>query len=337
MKNYFTLLDKVLHKELRPWLEANNPDEKFASMISGIKNVEPTFQPKYEINFERPFNYKTKYYSKLILNEKINTINHLLDALHEDDSIQLLKYRLNETLNKKLKTKIQDIGKIIKDQQFELSYINPRKTTFDIDREHKANTFVIQLLKTSLIHIYLEIQEEFNDWIQDELVIEDFFSQLLFEPIPDKFYISKIPNIEVETSKPDAQEEIPTYGEISLDSFTYIKFDKNPDNLNDLCDSLKKHGFIDQKTTTSNFKKVFSGNPITVPIVWTGNPSEFAYFIKLIHNQYRLVADLKQKQWKVAVQCFVKEDSTQFHPSVRKLQRPASTGDKLDRIVDHLL
>ena len=130
MKNYFTILDDILYKGMRPWLEANNPDEKFVSMISSIKQVEPTFQAKYEIQFERPFNYKTKYYSKLILNEKIKTTNLLLEALQEDDTPQLIKYRLNATLNKKLKTKIKDIGSIIKEQQLELSYINPRKNTF---------------------------------------------------------------------------------------------------------------------------------------------------------------------------------------------------------------
>jgi hypothetical protein len=260
-----------------------------------------------------------------------------LEALQEDDTPQLIKYRLNATLNKKLKTKIKDIGKIIKERGFDLSYINPRKTTFDKDPDHKTNTFIFQLLKISLIHIYLEIQEAFKEWIHDELVLEDFFSQLLFEPIPHKFYIRKIVNIEMETAKTPKQMAVSTTKKVSLTSFTYIKLDKNPDNLNDLCDSLKKNGFINQKTTVTNFKKVFSGKEVTEPIVWTSNPSDFAYFIKLIHNKHKLVVDLKQKQWKVAVQCFVKEDGTPFHNNIRKLQRPASTGDKLDRIVEHLL
>ncbi len=336
MKNYFKVLDNILYKGLRPWLEANNPDEKFASMISGVKQIEFTFQPKYEIQFERPFNNKTKYYTKLILNEKIRTTNLLLETLQEDETPQLIKYRLNATLNKKLKTNIKDIGTIIKEQQFELSYINPRKTTFDIDQEHKTNTFVFQLLKTSLIHIYLEIQEAFKDWIQDEFVIEDFYSQLLFEPIPDKFYIRKIINIEVGKVNTPKQKDTSTTKKVSLASFTYIKLDTNPDNLNDLCDNLKKNGFIHHKTKVTNFKKVFSGKKITTPIIWTGYPSEFSYFIKLIHNRHKLVAYLKQKQWKVAVQCFVKEDGSHFDTSIRKLQRPASTGSKIEKAVSLL-
>lgn len=193
MKNHFIILDEIIYKGLRPWLEANNPDEKFASMISSVKEIEPTFQPKYQVNFERPFNNKTKYYSKFILAEKLKAINGLLDALHEDENPQLIKYRLNDTLNKKLKTKIKDIGKIIKDQQFEPSYIDPKKTTFDVDQDHKTNTYVFQLLKVSLIHMYLEIQEVFKSWVKDDFVIEDFYTQLLFEPITEKTYIEEAP------------------------------------------------------------------------------------------------------------------------------------------------
>jgi hypothetical protein len=335
MKNYFTKLDEILYKGMRPWLPANYPDEKFAPLISAIKQVDPTFSLGYQVNFERPFNNKTKYYSKFILNEKIKTINDLMDILQEDDTPQLVKYRLNATLNKKLKTKIKDIGNIIKEQQFELSYIDPRKTTFDVDQEHKTNTFVFQLLKTSFIHIYLEIQEVFKDWIQDDFVIDDFYSQLLFEPIPDETYIKKIQIIEAlpttEKKVSDAAVE-----EVSLKSFTYIDYYKNSDKLTDLCDSLKKSGFIHKDTTTVHFKKVFSGKEINTPIIWTGNPTEFSYFIKLIHNIHELVLYLKQDQWKVATECFIRDDGSKFKNSVRKLDRPAKTGDKLDKAVSLL-
>jgi len=53
-----------------------------------------------------------------------------LDVLHEDENPQLIKYRLNYTLNKKLKAKINDIGKIIKDQQFESLYIPKENNIF---------------------------------------------------------------------------------------------------------------------------------------------------------------------------------------------------------------
>jgi hypothetical protein len=337
MKNYFSTLDEILYKGLRPWLNANNPDEKFTAMISGIRTVPPVFQPQYEIKFERPFNSKTKYYTKLITNETTKSCNQLFDVLLEDDAPQLIKYRINDTLNKKLKTRLKDIGKLIKDQKFEIDYINPRKTTFDIDPEHKSNTFIIQLLKLSLMNIYLEIQEKFRQWIQDELIIEDFYSQLLFEPIPDNSYIEKIQIIKTSLNEPNIPIEDSTSEEAPIYSFTYKQLVNNPDKLNDLWDSLKYFGFIAKNTTSPNFKKVFSGKEITNPVVWTGNLSEFAYFITLIYNTHKLVKDLKQKQWQVARKCFVKADGNSFDNNVRKLQRPVTTGDYLDKAVKLLL
>jgi hypothetical protein len=337
MKNYFSTLDEILYKGLRPWLNANNPDEKFASMISAIKTVSPIFQPHYEIKFERPFNSKTKYYTKLITNETINSCNQLFDVLMEDETPQLILYRLNDTLSKKIKTRLKDVGKLIKDQKFEIDYINPRKTTFDIDQEHKTNTFIIQLLKLSLMYIYLEIQEKFRQWIQDELILEDFYSQLLFEPIPVNSCIEKIQLIEITPSEPNIIIEKSPNHILSVNSFTYNQYFNNPDKLNDLFDSLKHFGFISDSSTLANFKKVFSNKEIVNPIIWTGNPSEFSYFIKLFYVQYKFVANLKQKQWDIACKCFVQADGSLFDKSkLRGLKKPQLSYKQLEVAVTNL-
>jgi len=91
MKNYLHTLDEIIYKGLRPWLSENNPDEKFAPMLSGVQEVNLSCQAKYHINFERPFNNKTKYYSKFINAQKINAINQLLNLLQEDENPQLIK------------------------------------------------------------------------------------------------------------------------------------------------------------------------------------------------------------------------------------------------------
>lgn len=254
MKNYFTILDNILYKEMRPWLEANNPDQRFSAMISSIKLVQPTFQPKHEIQFERPFNNKTKYYSKLIHSEKIKTTNLLLEAMQEDDIPQLIKYRLNATLNKKLKSKIKDIGNIIKEQQFELSFINPRLTTFDVDQEHKTNTYIFQLLKTSLIHIYLEIQYVYKEWIQDEFLIEDFYSQLLFEPIPDETFIKEATTIIEITPQPIIVKP----QETQKISFTPILDENRPSkkgvtSFHDLIRNPQRFGSFEEKLFQNDF------------------------------------------------------------------------------------
>ena len=111
----------------------------------------------------------------------------------------------------------------------------------------------------------------------------------------------------------------------------------NYDNLTNLWDSLKNNNFIAADTDPRAFKKVFSGNQITKQIVWTGNPSEFAYFIKLIYNVHQLVEDLKQKQWRVACKCFVQANGTPFDRSkLRTLKMPQLSHKQLELAVDNL-
>lgn len=194
MNNELTQLDEILYKGLRPWLDTNKPDEKFTPVISKIKTVYPGFQMLYEIDFIRPFNSKTEYYQKLILNESVAYCNNVVELINEDDNTKLKKYWLNDTLNNKLQTRLKDIGSIIKEKQYDISYINPRKNSFVQDADHKTATYVMQLLKTAFIRIYLEIQEVFKELFSHQLLIEDdFYTRFLNEPVPDNSFLKEVP------------------------------------------------------------------------------------------------------------------------------------------------
>jgi len=330
------ILDDILYKGLQPWLPENNPDEKFAPMLSEVKAFEPKIKMKYEVDFFRPFNNKTKYYQKLIFREMNKYCDLVISLIADDSNHQVKKYWLNDTLEKKLKTRLKEIGKLLKERHLDISYIDPSKSTFDMDANHKTETYIIQLLKTCLIKIYLEIQDAFLIFRDDVMVIEDFYTQLLFEPIPTNSFLKEVQQIiEIEPVKTIAIE-IPTPVDVkSFNSFTYKKLSKNSESLNDLCDSLKKNKMIADDTTTIYFKKVFSGKEIAQPIVWVGNSSEFYYFIHLLYAEYKLVDDLKQKQWKVACQCFIQPDDIKFEPSkLRLLKKPQLTAYKIEKAID---
>jgi hypothetical protein len=337
MSNQTEILNKILYKGLRPWLVQNSFEVKFASLLRSLKELSFDFNFLYEINFFRPIDDKTKYYSRLIQNTVKVDIERISNLISEDNTENLIRYWLDDTLNKGLKTRLKDIGILIKEKDFALKYIDPKKPIIDVDQEHKANTYIIQLLKLAYMQLYLEIQDRFSTWIDDKMIIEDFYSQLLFEPAPDVQFLTNIQPIEIEVIEKPFKKPVfrPTVN--SFNSFTYIELAKNPDKLTDLCDSLKKHIFISQETNVPNFKRIFSNSEIKSPVVWTGKISELFYFIKLIHNDYKLVEDLKQKQWEVTCQCFVDADGNSFDRSkFRSLKRPNSTGHIIKKIVEHL-
>ena len=109
------------------------------------------------------------------------------------------------------------------------------------------------------------------------------------------------------------------------------------DKLTDLWDSLKLNNFISTDTPLPTFKKIFSGTEINNPVKWKGKISELYYFIKLIYTDFKLVENLKQKQWQVTCICFVNENGEPFSRSqFRSLKRPNLTGDKIDKAVNLL-
>lgn len=337
MQNQLTLFDRILKGDLCPWLNENKPDEKFASKLSEIKTFDPGFPLAYSIEFYRPFNHKTKYYSKLLLNETVRYTNTVISAIQQNTDNRIIKFALNDTLNKKLKTKLKFIGDLIKDKNLDIKYINPAHTAFDVDADHKTDTYIIHLLKTCFMVIYLEIQDKFNGHIEDILVKEDFFTQLLFEPIPVDTFISKsAPTIilneetkEIDTANPSTEKYIR--------SFSYLKLKHESENLTNLFDSLKLYNLIDQGTSLPNFKKVFSGKVVSTPIKWTGNQSEFYYFIQLLYTKWELMEDVKQRQWEIAVHCFVNKNNTPFdRKKLKNSKVPKSSQESLEKVVSNL-
>ena len=337
MKNIPIIYDQILYGNLSPWHEANKPDAKFIPLLSNIKTIEPTFQPVYDFDFIRHFNNKTWYYHKLIVNEANNYCNYIINLINADENENLKQYWINDTLNKKLHTRLIEIGKLIQDNDYSLLYINPLNNTYNEDSDHKTDTFVIQLLKTALIKVYLEIQEVYKSLISDTILeVEDFYTQLLFEPIPATKYIKSAQKVIIIEPITEVIVELLKQEKSASKalSFKYKKLATNSEAIKDLCDSLKFNDLIDKKTNLTDFKKIFSGEEINKPVVWTGNISDLYYFVALIHNELKYVENLKQQHWKVTCRCFIKPDNSIFeHTSLKTQKKPQINASMIEKVV----
>lgn len=112
-------------------------------------------------------------------------------------------------------------------------------------------------------------------------------------------------------------------------SFTYKKWRFESTNLTYLKESLIDKKLIASDTELKHFRKVFSGEAIEKPIVWTGKISELSYFIKQLHNELKLVEDLKQHQWFVAINCFVQENGEPYIRTRLKNQKVPTTSKNI--------
>ncbi len=254
MNNELVIFDQILYGDLIPWHDENKPDEKFSSMIGEVKKTEYNFQPLNEISFQRTFNQKTKYYHKLILTESIAYCNKIHQLINEDKNIKLQKYWRNDTLNKKIPSRLKDIGKIVKDRKYDIDYINPKKASFEIDSDYKTETYILHLLKVALIHIYLKVQELYKFLQDDDLLIEeDFYTQFLHEPIPETLFLKAAPQTIVVKPK-----------EVKPKKITFGYNETTTDKLRSICRLLTlKVDFIDEdQTSEDDFIEVMTSKDI---------------------------------------------------------------------------
>ncbi|TXD56915.1 hypothetical protein ES044_16105 [Polaribacter sp. IC066] len=119
-------------------------------------------------------------------------------------------------------------------------------------------------------------------------------------------------------------------------SFTYINNITGQSNLTSLKDSLIRKKLIASDTDLKDFRKVFGGEAIEKPIVWTGNISELSYFIKQLHNVLKYVVDLKQQQWVVTINCFIQEDGKLYNRTKLRAPKIPTTSKIIDKALKNL-
>lgn len=119
-------------------------------------------------------------------------------------------------------------------------------------------------------------------------------------------------------------------------SFNYIHYNNDQPNITYLMDSLKRNALIHQETKIGNFRSVFSGRPVEQKIIWTGNISELAHFIKTLHNTAKKVEDTKQKQWEITINCFQMADGTELTKDKLRTQKTPARASIIEKAVNIL-
>lgn len=338
MSNEPTNLRKILFGKLKPWGNRNLLQDKFKIDIQSLDEVVPGFTSRYVMSFFKPHTPKAKFYKKYIDNEAVNYINKVYYLVNQAADEDLRHYWVYTTLNKKLHQFLLDFAQELERQDYKIDYIDPNKQNQLKDREKSEETFIVHYLKHTIILIYLEIQNAFRNYLDEEpLEIADFYRNYFGEP-NEYGFITEIPTQD-EQAKPKPKIKTRTPKDITIyHSIPYIHYTTAPDNITNLWDCLKKNGFISEETRITDFKKIFSGKEFEKPVIWTGNRSELFYFVKLMLNKHKLIKPMRQRPWEIACNCFVDDMGDAFDfEKIRLLKRPKTTGDQMDACVSHLL
>ena len=170
MNNSLELFNQILFTNLRPWMQGQVSEQKYIDLLQAVSKEHYQFQPLYKVNFPKPLSAKRKYYSSLIENGAIKFLNTSYTVI-ENASQRGKKYWLNDTLNKKIKPTFKEVQQVIEEYGYSLDTIKTPTTIKDYENL-RDNSFIIQLLKFHLIHIYLEFQNKYAHLLNEELVSE---------------------------------------------------------------------------------------------------------------------------------------------------------------------
>ncbi len=246
------ILHNLLHKELFSHSALATSEEKFKQLLAGLEKSYYTFQPRFEISFNKPLNAKRKYYSVLI--DKLSTqyLNSATDDIAASSNDNERKYSVNASLKSITKLLVDTNGYI---EAYGLNFAN--LNTKGLDKETSDNTYIIQFLRLHLCRMYLEIQDNNKNYLKED--------SLSFDELNDKYFSDVISNTFIkEASKVKSDEKtvkhnqpapevkpsfVPHAGELQNrkkrnDILSYEEIIKNPDRFSRFEEALYNAGLI---------------------------------------------------------------------------------------------
>lgn len=196
-----------IHKDTR-----NERDYK--ELSNNFKNsIAYKTPPLFTISFvEKDFGAKRKYYKKLIDNETCKKFNKLINSFPEN-AIEHEHTFIYQIIFNEFKQYLIEVDEYIE------------KHNYDRTTIQEENTYVIQYLKTNMIWLFLELQERFAKYGEEDIfTIEEIYKHY-FNEVLDEYEVLKnnTENINGNLLKADTKTVKKPTKKVS---FGYLKEDK---------------------------------------------------------------------------------------------------------------
>jgi hypothetical protein len=322
----FPVFFRIMYGELHPQWPQNINGKKYTILLQDMIPCALCYKGNYQLAYLRPIDLKTAFYEQLLLAETDRYCAGVCEEISYYHDDRILAYLRDQILDKHLATSLQRVGELIIARRYQLQELeNPSMLA---DRERLSSIYIFHLLKCCLARAYLEVQDVLAGEVKRTLSEADLYLQYAGELPPVCTFISRA-TPEVLNNEVKGGDE--------LNGFTYKFIAEYPEDLRDLHDGMIKASLIAQDTPFARFKVLFSGKPVTQPVVWTGNISELFYFVKLLHNDYEAVEYARQRQWEIACRCFIRPDGACFErDKIRGQKKPTKTYLIIERLVQLL-
>lgn len=230
-------INRILFKDLRPWLLNKEPQVKFKMLLSELESVKQRFQPAYEVDWLKPVSARQEYFKLLIENDVIAFLNHFYGEMSNTTNEKERAYLINKQI------------KQIKSLNLDLAYL------LNSVPSSKDSEFVLQFLKHELVRLYLEVMTEEKNPNQI-IEPEDLYQAFFFENAPNPALILDAPPIEIDKPLIQIQSQkqedsfVPVLDDVRPEIkgiHSYDKIIKNPKRFAEFELSLYQQGFIDEE------------------------------------------------------------------------------------------
>lgn len=227
MDNKLELYHNILFLTLRPGRHRKTPQSKYKELFSDIKRESYHHQPTFEVEFFKPRTEKAKYYQQLINNESIRYYNFICDLVNDAIDNDIKKMWVHTTLAKVLTDKLIQVASVIERLDYPISNIDPKRDNKLKDATISEETFIYQYLKIQLIQLYLNIQEAFGEYLNDDkLEEEDIYLKFFNDLAPSPSFIKECEKFEISIPIKNAKKEI-LFHPISQDISPILKSKAN--------------------------------------------------------------------------------------------------------------
>jgi len=320
----FDEIHRVLHRDLKP--AGNNNERAFREKLQQSSQSQPA-EVAYQIAFPPAIDHKTMWYHRFLTGATNHYCHYLTHEIgnEEEESVRLLQKTL--LLDRTFPSLLKQVGDVIAENGFSI-----KKLVDDApcaDKEWMSSLYIYQLVKVCLAKCYLTAQDLLGELVETHFSEADIYRILVGEWGEPQLCLTAIANDKTAT------DGLP----VAKIGFTYIYLDTHADYLNDFFDSLKKAGKIADETKLTDFKQLFKGKPVATPVRWTGGINALYYLIVQLHNDSKLVKELRvQELWNTACRCFVQPSGEPFDKdNLRKGSRPKRTADIIETCVAQLV
>ena len=324
-------IESILYFDLNPLRPDKRSEDYYRPAYRELGTVNEAFDAHYQIAFNAPrVSTKVLYYERFINNAITTELNKLLTDEQLSGNIVLF-YR--KKLFDSVCGYLSDIKDIINKNDLDLDALLITKDYSKMLQQNEC-TFIFHYLILALIRCYMEFQQHFYSYIEEEnklVSIEDFFVQILQWRMPSKVGIEEILHVEVNADE-QPQKKNRKKAAAPVLSFKYQnKEGKRTDNISVFIDQLQDNGLVPKTQSKPSIKQLLTGEMVKTPIIWSGNLSDLPYLFKLLVNDKKV---LKLPEgitiWQVVSACFIDESGKHFDKEkLRKQKDPTDKRKKM--------